>query len=133
MEIIKTLKIFCYNPDKAIILKPAITKTKTVITIAMIIVTIHITKAWPHSVSYITLMIKRFTITATINPIKQKPSQVNTDVHIEKVITNNIVVPKATRRPLSSSKILAVKYNGRAMKMSSRIIKRTKIRISKPQ
>ena len=45
MEIIKTFKIFYYNPDKAIMLKPAINKTTTVITMAMIMVTIHIIKA----------------------------------------------------------------------------------------
>jgi hypothetical protein len=79
------------------------------------------------------LIIKRLTITAMTNPIMQRSSQVNADIQIENEIRSNIVVPRATSRPLSSSNILAVKYSGRAMKISRRIIRSTKTRMSKPQ
>jgi hypothetical protein len=106
---------------------PAIVKTITIITIAMIMVTIHITRALPQDVSYTDLMINKFAAIANIKPIKP-----NQDNNIKARIRST-VVPKAFRSPSSSSSNLAVRYNGSATNMIRRRTTSTKIAIPIPQ
>jgi hypothetical protein len=121
------------NANNPHILKLTKNAKITVITIAIIMVITHITQALSQNVSYITFIIRRLTTIAIIKPTIQIPNQVKTEMHAEKVMSNNIVAPKAVSKPSSSSKNLAVRYNGKDINMKSRMIRTINPTISKPQ